>query len=984
MAAKGDTATNDELQQQLSHHLKIIGSVNATLSVRRHGVTQLLDTLSICFRKGSFSAGALRQALSPLFTYIGQGDAQLREFLLTELQAVPKSSTARQILLDYLPYSMPFSTNDEESELTLEASTQQVVEIMRIVLTKDQSALLPIIGCLSSLPLTQAGQKEVFQVALQSMEYVSEEELPTVVKAVLKHAKSEEDARLALEALRTELQLMESENKNINNPPEHQKGECMTMVGHSVLNALFDDDIGKQTAKAYCSLLKDLVSNHTTTKADEGDKGKRLGDEEDALVQLDLMIVLAIFQHPDYIDVCERQLDTLSRDNLFPFKTLCDLVVLVCETKKRGRPTSILYPRLIQPMVSMSMFLMLTPARLSKNSNYHNCATNSLQESMRKSQDFLLHLHHHADRDVQAEIIHTILQLSDTLVTQWTAHPKLNSRKRPLRKWELLNGTEVRKNNNYESEALEWFQVLIDDTVNATLRALAKSKKQSFTNIKHILLGRLTKPSPGSTPWEHHCTQNVCGILTALFEPATSTSTSGIQASEIMIILQKLLFTSSYSVFASSRSVDNSRAVRGLLLATELVKSPCIGHGDFDCIKQWVLRILLPTTRRMVDPEVGTPGLNFLKALMVEKGEAHADGNQTQLQLRKEAFQHMKMVLANTGLIQILDYYQQQSQQGRACSRDDDPILAYLAKPSPIFVTEPVKQQKKRRDMVFCLAFFLRNTELHRPSRWRETVRWVFHLVQTYLGVGREVSLSSVKKTGNSTRANNKWVPHGWLQAAIEFPPLILPHDIEPQNKKQQSAVNFAKSLFSVDVQGQSKNEVSMGEIHSNLADFLVGCGDIGQLRAFFESLMRLTLSNLLGVSLSFAVVNNAYAHYQSINTDEGGSEECTETLRLIQFQLSKIYDMEEKLVGLDCILKAATTCLLKLVRRLKRDEPVRKEGSLDGGLQQEDGTATPLSPGRTCTEQSLSSSIQSSSSDFESVRCTQRSHTILNAPVSV
>jgi hypothetical protein len=116
----------------------------------------------------------------------------------------------------------------------------------------------------------------------------------------------------------------------------------------------------------------------------------------------------------------------------------------------------------------------------------------------------------------------------------------------------------------------------------------------------------------------------------------------GLDSSEVMMLLQKLLFSSS-GAFGRATG-DSTRIVRGLLLATELIRLPSLNDGDRDCIKQWVLRILLPSTRRMVDPELGSPGLAFLEAWM-SGGDASSS---------KDVFQHFKMILANTGLIQML------------------------------------------------------------------------------------------------------------------------------------------------------------------------------------------------------------------------------------------------------------------------------------------------------------------------------------------
>ena len=135
-----------ELQEKLSHLLATIGSLDATLSVRRHGVTQLLDTSSVYLENEDFSASFMRRTFSSLLTYIGRGDGQWRHFLLEGLRAT-RNSRARQVLLEFLPSSIPLARSEDNGN-TLEKSMRQVMETLRIVLPKDPSALVPTLECL--------------------------------------------------------------------------------------------------------------------------------------------------------------------------------------------------------------------------------------------------------------------------------------------------------------------------------------------------------------------------------------------------------------------------------------------------------------------------------------------------------------------------------------------------------------------------------------------------------------------------------------------------------------------------------------------------------------------------------------------------------------------------------------------------------------------------------------------------------------------
>ena len=987
------------LRHTLEHHNTILSLRESSPAVRRDAASNILATIADFLeqqqheeqdefisnfnqrkkRDGDFPTGVLRTALSSLVAHIGNGDRQLRSFLLEQLIKGSSSSAtqeeARQLLLDFLPSTMPVMHPQHQrycrtkkngtavaaeyskiEQSPLESATQEVIETLRHVLSKDPSALLPVIGCLSSMPLSQSGQNEAFQVALSSLEFVAEVDLPMLVTSLFQHAASDEDAIRAIEALRTELYLIETstqEQSAEDNNNKRKDDPTMTMVSHVVLNSLFADDYDNATndnhhriAKAYSACLERLVD--ARLDYDGNDKGKETGairrnntDEKEngeinQFLLLDIVVLLSLYHHPNYRDSWERYLDMLLQHNRFPFASLSNLVVFLCGETRYGRPTSILYPRLVQPLVSLSIFLLLSPARMDnvrhKRSFWltrHQSARRSImKEIMDQSQDFAVNLHRHVDRELQSEFVHSLLHLSDKCAsTKWVVTSGTRGKSRERSRGGDFQIRDYMSND--DENRVEWFQLIINNTINATLRKMVQTDNHSFGNFKHILIGRLTNQSFQSTEWERECLQHLCGILSVLIEPALSgsaadgdnnNSSGGIQASEIMIILQKLMFTSSHSNYACnsatsshrSHSGDTRRVVRGLLLSTELVKSPLLSHGDWDCVKHWVLRVLLPTTRRMVDPEIGIPGLAFLEALMIDRNTIATDtgGSGTSLLLQKEAFQHMKMVLANTGLIQILAHYQQQhqNQQGRVGA----PVLSCTKSPGELFLTESAKKRKKR-DMVFCLAFFLGNSDLHIPLRWDHCVNWVFRLVDTYLCVGRDISLSAVSSKINKKGSSNKsWMPHGWLQAAIEFPVLVLPRNIETNTKKQKQALAWMKGLI---LQDDIINASTLDETRSGLVDAFSTVKEVAQLVPMFDSLLRVGLASLLGISLSFAVVKNSFKHFQSFPRDQESMGERVEVLRLIQFQMSKIYDLETKCKSVQTVVKASLICVRKMQR---------------------------------------------------------------------
>jgi len=1043
-STESDSAWHN-LQHNLEHHCDILALDESPSAVRRLASTHLLSIFSTFLHQWNHSSWVekrrrkrkrgrkdfpeeiLRHALSTLLAHAGQGDCHVRTFLLEQLQLLATATTSGttaeslQLLLDFLPAAMPTMMSEGTRATTtvknniLETATKQVLETLRTVLSEKPSALLPIIGCLSVMPLSRKGRIEAFHVALKSLRLVSEADLPTLVAALLRQSDTaaEDDQRnkkndnikhkvhnprIALEAVRAEMRFLESTylfvpeyhdegnnsfrryvGKKVVAAGEGRSSDPVTAVVHVVLNALFDVSNRNCIAHAYTTILEKLISSpgeivvedsvdhdrhdNRTCKSDKGNN---------ELLVLDMAVLLALYEHPEFSGAWEWPLDSLLQQNLFPFQILSKLLYHICEPKKFGRPTSILYSRLVQNLVSFGIFLLLTPVRIVAGNNNspesfdYDChaARQRLQDAMKQSQDFIVNLHHQVDRDIQAELLHCLLHLSEkTATTKWasrssSSRSKANPRERLW--WKpgrgLLNCCGVGSQEEGE-ESYEWFQIMVEDTVNATLQILAKTGKQIFWNFKHVLIDRLTtNESFRSRQWERRCMQHLCSLLSVLLEPTiyaigreshAGAESAGIQASELMVILQKLLFTSlfaSYSsiVPSSGGGADSGRVVRGLVLATELVKSPFLGKGDCDCVKQWVLRKLLPTTGRMVDPEVGTPGLQFLEALMIDRcmtnngvSGARLSLSTTPLLLKKQTFQRIKMVLANTGLVQYLSYYQrnlQEQQQNTHKKGKQRAIIVYTSPPPAVFVTESAIKGTKW-DLVFCLAFFLRETDLHSPSRWSHTLDWVFHLVETYLRVGRDISISSSTKRGThlasakpAASANNRWLPNGWLQAAIEYPSICLPLFEEPLTEREERAVKWANGLFSGDATREDNDEMQSG-----MMDFLERLNSIHQLHEISDSILKLSLSSLLAISLSFAVAQNAFEHYRSIPESQERTAGQREVLRLLQFQLSKVYDMQKQVKSVETLLRAAMVCARKRTRAAKASFQTERDGKASG-----------------------------------------------------
>jgi hypothetical protein len=901
----------DVLERSLRDALGQNGPLLATAPIermRRQAATEILQAVKV-FLKGwdrlantkpsstELPKVVLREAFSLLLAHFGPGDAQVRESVLPVLKSL-RQQESRQVLLDFLPSTMPLGEDED-----LELATTEVIDTLRAIVLRDPRALLPVLGCLSILPVADSGRSESFQVAVTALPVVSEGELPTLVRTLVRHVATEEEAAQAWAALRDELRLLEGsseqEQQSLDEASTKDDGDDgddpLSLVAHVVLTSFTDPTNGALLKQSYVKTLeiKSAMTDSSRT---------------DSCLLLDLIVLLALSQYVDSCDAADRILDSWLATDRFPFEALETLLRMVCGNKKYGQPTCLLYQRLAPSLLRLSIFLLLAPARGS-------LVLDTLLESIHS---FILSLHHRLDRELQAELVQSLLHLSEEAATGWDRMVQKRGRKRTQR-----------------AVRVEGFERVIHQSVHRILQALAERDPRSLVRFKHILTGRLTSTSYSPNGVDGESTKELCSILSRLVESDRVHNGGGLDSSEVMMLLQKLLFSSS-GAFGRATG-DSTRIVRGLLLATELIRLPSLNDGDRDCIKQWVLRILLPSTRRMVDPELGSPGLSFLEAWM-SGGDASSS---------KDVFQHFKMILANTGLIQMLAHYQQ-------TKKKDAVVLGYTKIPDQFLVRSAVPKGKQQREMVFCVNYFLRQNDMHCPSRWRHSTLWVFELVDTYLKMGRE-------------NATNGWVPHGWLQAAVEFPSLSI--FLEASTKKQEIALEWLKcslSHFVLFTNDTTKPE----DLQTNIGELIIAQShDRTALKQLRDSLFRFALAFLIGIGLSASVLKNAFEHYKTLST----VAEPDELVPLIHVQILKVYDLRTKLRTVNCLLSYLKVALVRQRRRAKlnSDSGPKDTHRMVGSIRtQDDETVEPVVPhGESMLEETkLLTEVEFSLSQIQSI----------------
>jgi hypothetical protein len=815
------------LRDTLINQGKILKLLSISDVVRRdcallilHSITDFLQSW-FTETRSEIPIGIIREGLALALSELGPGDPNLRSALL---ETIRNTSNGRQQLLDVLPYAMPLDDNERE------VATDTILEVFRDVLLQDSTSLLCIIGSLSSLSLSDQGRQEAWKLALTALPEAEPEDLPVVVQSLLRNVTGKDEALQAFDGIRDLV-------------------DDFSLVGSLILAELQQESNGQLLCDAYMEILGQMRAACLTGGSQRNDSR--------TFVQLDLVVLLDLFQRSHFKSMIESLLDDVLLSSSFPFEELVG-----CVSALRHRERSVFQERMPPALLELCLFFLLAPVRLP-----------SIDTTLILSQthDVAIDLHRRFDRVRQEELVRSLLHLGDEV-----ASIVASQRKRRL--------MEIGYRERLDATCR---------AVHGLVLALAIDDPLSINRFKFVLVERLTTEKRSSGYKE------VCAILVSLLDEGLG---GGMDSTELMILLQKLLFSSS-GIRSQGTQPENAHMVgRGLVLASSMVQSHALPAKDRDCIFQWVLKIVLPSNRRTVQSVIGTNGLDFLSTWAAQQHGGNAD-----------VFQHIKMIMANTGLVQVKEAYLQRNRPNIDLAYNETPFC-FTSSASDVTST-------RRRNLLFCPNTFLHFRGFPSPTDWAGEVSWVFTLVDTYLRQGRKQSNEAL---------GSKWLPDGWLEAAIELPTFPISSDYKPDDGVACVLKNYV-----------------VGDIAHNLSQLnrlrtsLLGDNDFLSRKKHLESLLRLACALLLSIGLSIAVLGNSHDHFMGLQgvgklTEETKGRE-RDLLNLLKYQLLKIYDLHDRVKFL---LNFVELLALALRRRGKSDssgcdllsqEKVLSEGASHG-----------------------------------------------------
>jgi len=811
--------------------------------------------------------------------------------------------------------------------------------------------------CLASLPIVpEADLPTVVQTLCRSLVVIANDDSSSKDKHC-DHEEDGRMAKEALQAMRHELSLL-PQNDNRHNmtlllgdvlfsfftQDDEEDDFMMVTSSHE------ENTTGAKTVvimETYVTILEELVQQARSSKP----------RDHSCLLALDVMVLVRLLNDNEtafFGDRIKKLVGPLLKSPLSVsfFRHLESLVPLLLQHGSAGGTlTDALIPRLTY----MGLYCLLMQ---SSSSHHDHCAdnnnnNNSDDDGHRDAESFLVKLYRGLTRmevetalttTARLELVHSLLTLCDqpfvSLFT--TTHTVDNTRisyhhrkKRPrphtneshnmtfaslLKK--LLSRTAPSQEDPTSRIKKGEQMMLTALAAGRSLVAMAQLDRGTIARHVHILLSRLTTPfdnnDGGDTQDQYYGDERKrmdayalidtnCAILASLvdynsnnhgdhtyFSENHGTNDSGMDPSEALILLQKLLFASTSQnndpmnhardgTIISSLHQDPTLTTRGLILATHLLKACPSSSLDQQHIIQWALRVLIPPKHNKrsravpIHPQIGLFGLQFL-----HNAFSSVSG--------KDSFPHLKIILANTGLIQqqsqerplgqdvilgftiVPSYYQQ-----CATENDDGNSSSPLSRAQN--GSHAIQKPKiATREMIFCVASYLKGNNV---KDWKQTCRWVFQLVDTYLRVGRDASF---KKKSSS------WKPDGWLLASIELPSIYIPAS-KTNDWKQTS---FDQQLQVTCSLGISLEGIVLESIHSLSGPEYDRC---------ILSILDLGYASIVSIAVCCAVLRNAHHHFRDLK-DETKKRALQ---KLMEYQLAKVYRLQEICQSCQSILGACS-----------------------------------------------------------------------------
>jgi hypothetical protein len=818
-------------------------------------------------------------------------DADLvREHILSTLQSIG-TVECLTVYLEFLPaITRTFSRHDSYSDTRNDGKSKRIkkdiISCLKDVFETEPNSLSQILKSFSSIleeSKSEPGEqlllsRDIFIFVIGLLPKVPETNLHIALQALIRYVDNASDARLAVDEMRKELALLE-------------KTDISDMVSMAIA---FDEAI-QSTSKGdelfveeYLAVVEELVDERKKKQLQSLSNTNGNGDiEKQQLLTFDFVMILLSKNQSPYR---ERILSMISDGFLVESGLLSDLcpsklLELVDDeghnhitgTPDTSHPLDLsLRGRLLESLVDFSMaIVLLTPLHCSIKIGTERLFSNV--------QSVILRVIFALPHEFQLKLISTALDITEKLMK--------------LMKESQEKADKNEKEMNRDKICLNIYSLLV---------SVACKKSEILTSFQNRLVNHLISDLLTAIK-NHDILETLCTIVTKL---ACKDTRNG--QIDLILICRALLFSPPIMVGTTkllSQIHENSicRRIRGLVFTNSIISHCDLDETSYITVCKMVSRILVSPDSNicMLDPRIGILGIKIIRRLREQEKRNSLTG--------KELFNLMTNVLSNS---RVVRYSDDSSKQFRTKSNT---VLAYSEIPPFLSPSVSATKRRKCRKMIFCFNALLPTNEsaFTQFSNWKESSSWIFELFDSYLAIGRTTnwnphpwivsSFSVYNKTKYSRRLLSLTFFFFSSISSPQFAGIELPaisSTIHITGNKEIKLLEWMRSDFTrIDGSQNDGLSLSVSSMDKQFIELAKGIRKVSDKEAIVDSISRFTLSMLLAISLSTAVLCNTHDHFKGLLAEEcgeSGFEQKKEAFRLIHCQLVKIYDLKRRCQSLE------------------------------------------------------------------------------------
>lgn len=648
----------------------------------------------------------------------------VRDQLLSTLRSL-ETASCRQVVLDLLPtVTQVFVGTNSTSSAWVEGKSKrakkQILSCLREVFENDPNSLSQILEFFSSILGDILSRKhvivssDVFHFVVESLPKVPETNLHIALQALVQFVNSSDDARLAVDSVRTELALLEKMDISDMTPVADVFGEVAQ--GRKKNEELFVEE--------YFVSVEELVNEEKKMSASRQDKDRQVDDVEIELLTFDLVMLLALKDSDVYRDRILRIVadGSLIESGILSIERITRLVELAKGDRACTSERTIIFGfksdphvHLLQSLAEFSMSLLVTPL--------HSCpAEFDAKTLFSKIQVLLIDVIMRLPEEYQKRAISVALNTIDEL----------------LKTTETENTDGLRRKGKTSSKVYQ--------NVFLLLLSLVSRRREIFLPFKERLVNYIMSESFDEFG-NVDVLKTLCSLAAQIY--CNNDSTGSLHG---MTLCRNLLFSPPPSFGTATRTAQMQaklacRQIRGMLFANAIISICDLDSKFLSAIQKMVSKVLLPTHSTMVllDPRVGLHGMKILRCIREQP--------KCEQSLGKASFRVMSLILSHSRIVSYPE-----SAPEKATTKPNR-IFVYSDMPAIFPFANISEKQLRFRKMVFGFDSFLANEALlNEPSSWEKSSLWIFELIDTYLALGRTV----------------KWNPRAWVVSLLR---LMFPRD---------------------------------------------------------------------------------------------------------------------------------------------------------------------------------------------------------------